>query len=110
MVNILNKLAEIESKLKLKKSNSNNNGAMSPTNSMTNTSTSSNALAITGGLNGKAEVGKGSSKVSQAKPYQEFLVFKPIKEHQIVSGPLSTHLYSRGGTNDYAELTFKLLK
>ena len=54
---------------------------------------------------------KVSSKTTQpVKSYNEYLVFKPIKEHQFVSGPPSTHLYTRGNSTDYSELTYKLVK
>ena len=101
LVSIITKLNELEAK---KKKNVNNkDGATSPTNS-TNTSASSNAF------NGNGYSAKNTSKTSTSKPYQEFITFKPIKDHQVVSGPLSTHLYSRGGVTDYSELSFKLLK
>ena len=102
LLSVINKLEELENK---KPKKSNNNGATSPVNSTTNTSTSSNTLAVTGSHNGKT-----NPKSSNSKPYHEFLEFKPIKEHQVVSGPLSTHLYSRGGVSDYSELSYKLLK
>ena len=79
---------------------------MSPTSTSTNTSGTSTAL------NGNISYGNksSSSKSNPAKAYQDVLTFKPIKEHQVVAGPLAAHLYSRGGTSDYSELTFKLLK
>jgi hypothetical protein len=101
LLSVLNKLSEFDAK-KAKKSK---DGAMSPTNSTTNTSVSSSALAVT-----NSHGGKTSTKPSAMKPYQDFLTFKPIKDHQVVSGPLSSHLYSRGGVSDYAELSYKLLK
>lgn len=44
------------------------------------------------------------------KHLQDIVVFKPIKENQYVTGPPSAHLYPRGATADYTELTYKLLK
>lgn len=104
-VSVFNKLAELDNKKKSKNSENSKNGAMSPTSTATNTSANSNAFNVNNSYGNKSS----SSKTNSSKPYQEFLVFKAIKEHQVVSGPLSTHLYTRGGA-DYSELTYKILK
>ena len=105
LLSVINKFSELEAKKSKSKVSNTKDGAVSPTNS-TNTSANSNNLAVTGSYGGKT----ASSKTSATKPYQEFITFKPIKEHQVVSGPLSSHLYTRGGANDYSELSFKLVK
>jgi hypothetical protein len=104
-VSIFNKLAELENKKKIKNSENSKNGGMSPMSTSTNTSANSNAFNVNNSYGNK----NSSNKANTSKPYQDFLVFKTIKEHQVVSGPLSTHLYTRGA-NDYSELTYKLLK
>jgi tubulin polyglutamylase TTLL5 len=81
------------------------NGISSPTSTSVNTSSSTVAVNVNNSYGNKNAV-----KPSAVKAYQEFIFFKTIKEHQVCSGPLSSHLYTRGGSNDYAELTFKLLK
>jgi len=60
-----------------------------------------------GGSYGNKSSGKNTSS---GKSYNDFITFKPIKDHQVVSGPPSTHLYTRGTNTDYTELTYKLLK
>jgi len=109
LVAVINKLYELENKKNKNKTANgpNNQGPVSPSNSTTNTSTTSNQMAVTGSYGGKPA---NPAKAASSKAYGEYIHFKPIKEHQVVSGPLSTHLYSRGGSNDYSELTFKLLK
>ena len=102
-LSIIEKLTELENKIKNKSKLV--NGAASPTSNSSNTSASSNQINQTA-VQSKAVTSKGSN----IKAYQEFINFKAIKEHQVVTGPLSSHLYSRGGTSDYSELTFKLLK
>lgn len=107
LLSIIEKLTEIENKIKGKTKQVPTNGASSPTNNSANTNSSSyQADPKQNVTNSKS----GSSKSSGIKPYQEFIHFKPIKEHQVVSGPVSTHLYARGPTTDYSELLFKLVK
>lgn len=81
------------------------NSVSSPTNTSANSISSSVVINVNNSYGNK-----NAAKPSAVKAYQEFIFFKTIKDHQVVSGPLSSHLYSRGGSNDYAELTFKLLK
>ena len=110
LVTVFNKLKELDSRRK--KSDSGKNRTMSPL------TTSTNSSMTIGGMNTSSKFTKKdgtnySSKItkpSTIKPYGEFLSFKPIKEHQVVSGPLISHLYKRGGVNDYVELTYKLLR
>lgn len=45
-----------------------------------------------------------------AKLLSDLVSFTPIKEHQYVTSPPSTGLYTRGTAPDYSELTYKLLK
>ena len=101
----MNKLAELENKKK-KINSENKTGIMSPTSSATNTTANSSVINVNNSYGNKNSSTKGSS----LRAYQEFIYFRPIKESQVVSGPLSSHIYSRGGPNDYSELSYKLLK
>lgn len=76
----------------------------SPTNS---TAISSSAASNQNGSYGNKA---GTKMAAGIKTYQEVVSFKPIKEHQYVTGPPSTHLYTRGAVTDYTEMTYKLLK
>ena len=106
LLSIIEKLTELENKIKGKGKQGSTNGASSPTSSSTNTNSSSNQANSNTVINNKT----GSSKPTSGKPYQEFIHFKPIKEHQVWSGPVNSHLYARGATTDYSELLFKLFK
>mmetsp|Transcript_26768 Transcript_26768/g.26679 ORF Transcript_26768/g.26679 Transcript_26768/m.26679 type:complete len:130 (-) Transcript_26768:7-396(-) len=71
----------------------------------------SNAASSAGSTKDGSYASKSSTKAGTgAKSLQDYVSFRPIKEHQWVSGPPSTHLYTRGGSTDYSELSYKLLK
>ena len=55
--------------------------------------------------------GKASTTVEKYRaPFTDFLWFEPVSKAQFVSGPVTSHFYSRGTTLDYSELSYKLIK
>ncbi|CAI2364080.1 unnamed protein product [Moneuplotes crassus] len=108
---VFKKLQELD--FNRKKNDGARNRTMSPI-SKTNSSMTTAGANSTATRFGKADgIVFGSTKqpkIPSVKPYQEFVTFKPIKEHQVVSGPLSSYLFSRGFCTDYTELSYKLLK
>jgi len=84
--------------------------ASSASSSMSMTSPSNTTSASGSTKDGSYASKSGAKATSGAKSLQDYLSFKAIKEHQWVSGPPSTHLYTRGGNADYSELSYKLLK
>jgi hypothetical protein len=103
----LNKLEELEASRKKSTSSNSSTNASVGMASPSGTSVVSSSLSKEGGSYGNKAAAKGG--VVQ-KSYSEYISFKPIKDHQLMSGPPSTNIYTRGATTDYTELTYKLIK